>query len=61
MNDLTGGSERPPEKSGSPIATDLASLTDGRKPGEYNSIYPVGAWFQIALELVYLVAFEGPS
>jgi hypothetical protein len=47
---------KPPEVFTSPpSATDLNSLTDGRDEGAYATRYGVGAWFQIALELSYLV------
>lgn len=39
-----------------PGQTDLKSLTDGRLPGDYKSRYPfLWAWFQINLELAYLL------
>jgi len=38
-----------------PGITDLASLTDGRKVGEFRSCYPRSAWIQIAVELAYLL------
>jgi hypothetical protein len=34
----------------------LASLTDGRLPGDFASKYSASAWFQILLELLYLLA-----
>lgn len=48
-------SDSSPKTFGPPEITDLASLTDGRKPGEYASAYPASAWFQIILELIYLL------
>lgn len=44
-----------PENFEHPSHTDLVSLTDGRKPKEYKSIYPKEAWFQISFELLYLL------
>jgi hypothetical protein len=50
-------STKPPEVFGPPPnATDLDSLTDGRDEGAYATKYGAGAWVQIVLELVYLVA-----
>lgn len=46
-----------PEAFDPPSFTDLASLTDGRREASYKSAYPASAWFQITLELVYLLAF----
>lgn len=34
----------------------MASLTDGRPPGDFASKYSSSAWFQILLELLYLLA-----
>jgi len=48
-----------PETLSPPGITELASLTDGRDPGEYETRYPVSAWIQIGLEMVYLLALEG--
>jgi hypothetical protein len=39
---------------GPPEGADLASLTDGRKPGDFLSRYSCTAWVQIVIELVYL-------
>ena len=58
MSDLTEGSAPSPDKFAPPGITDLATSTDGRKPGEYYSIYPASAWVQIVLELLYLVAAQ---
>ena len=44
-----------PERFGPPSITNLATLTDGRRPGDYASRYPFSAWAQIALELLYLL------
>jgi len=46
------------EKFGPPETTSLASLTDGRAPGEFASVYPVSVWIQIVLELIYLLVIE---
>lgn len=43
------------EKFGPPEVTNLATLTDGRKACEFRSCYPLEAWIQILLELIYLV------
>jgi hypothetical protein len=37
------------------ITTDLASLTDGRREGEFRSHYPWQIWIQIWGELAYLL------
>jgi hypothetical protein len=58
MSDSASPSEQLPEKFAPPSNTDLASLTDGRRPGEYKTIYPASVWAQIGLELFYLVVFE---
>lgn len=50
-----GPSESPPEPFKPPAPPDLASLTDGRKIGEFVSAYPCSAWVQIVTELSYLV------
>lgn len=42
-----------------PGITDLASLTDGRREGEYKSVYPIWAWVQIVFELSYLLSVLG--
>jgi hypothetical protein len=49
---------QPSEKFSPPAITDLASLTDGRKPGEYSSIYSRSAWVQIGIEFAYLVCSQ---
>lgn len=38
-----------------PEIASLASLTDGREPGDFESRYPASAWLQIAGELGYLI------
>lgn len=48
-------SEEPPETFEPPGIPDLASLTDGRRPGEFETVYSKGAWIQITIELVYLL------
>jgi len=48
--------EEPHEPFEPPGQTDLASLTDGRIPGDFKSTYPAVAWVQIILELLYLLA-----
>jgi hypothetical protein len=50
-----------PEEFGPPEIPSLASLTDGRAVGEYQSTYPFWAWAQIALELSYLLVALGTS
>jgi hypothetical protein len=47
--------EQPRKEFGPPEITNLASLTDGRIPGDFRSRYPASAWLQICLELVYLL------
>jgi D-serine dehydratase len=47
-----------PEPFTPPELTSLASLTDGRPAGAYESAYPLGVWTQIAVELIYLVSAE---
>ena len=47
-------SEEQHKEFGPPEGTDLASLTDGRKPGDFLSRYSWSAWFQIIIELIYL-------
>lgn len=49
------GKDSPREEFGPPSVTDLAKLTDGRKPGDYASRYPISAWLQICVELTYLL------
>jgi hypothetical protein len=46
------------EPSRLPETTNLATLTDGRSPGEYKSVYPLAVWAQIAAEFGYLIAVE---
>jgi hypothetical protein len=46
---------QPEETFGPPGETDLASLTDGRRMGEYWSVYPWYTWVQIGAELIYLL------
>jgi hypothetical protein len=47
---------KPPEVfAPPPSATDLNSLTDGRDEGAYATKYSASAWFQISVELFYLV------
>lgn len=46
---------RPREGFSPPGLTNLASLTDGRRPGEYQTKYPWSAWLQICIELSYLL------
>jgi hypothetical protein len=41
-----------------PEPTSLASLTDGRPPGYYKSVYPLNCWVHIAAEFIYLIAVE---
>ena len=48
-------SAKPPEEFGPPGITSLATLTDGREPGDFKSVYPWSVWIQIATELVYLL------
>lgn len=48
-------SAKPPEEFGPPGVTSLATLTDGREPGDFKSAYPLSVWVQIATELVYLL------
>jgi hypothetical protein len=38
--------------------TNLASLTDGRPPGYYKSVYPLNCWIHIVAEFIYLIAVE---
>jgi hypothetical protein len=47
-----------PEPFKSPELTSLASLTDGRPPGYYKSVYPWTVWIQIVIEFIYLIAVE---
>ena len=56
-NEPSRNFESPPkeESFGPPEITDLASLTDGRRVGEFESRYPASVWLQIALELTYLI------
>jgi hypothetical protein len=49
-------SGKPPEVFSPPGITDLNSLTDGRNEGAYSTAYRWGAWLQIIVELIYLVA-----
>ncbi len=44
-----------PENFAPPGPTNLADLTDGRAPGEFQSTYPVLAWAQIVVEFLYLI------
>jgi hypothetical protein len=52
---MSGHSGGQPEQFDKPEITSLASLTDGRAVGEYQSAYPATAWFQIIVELLYLL------
>ena len=45
-----------PEEFTSPEPPSLSSLTDGRKIGDFVSVYPNIAWVQIIAEFVYLIA-----
>lgn len=56
ISPLPTGSATPLEPFAEPGATDLASLTDGREPASFTSVYSSGAWFQIGIELLYLVS-----
>ena len=47
--------DRQPEDFGPPDVTSLASLTDGRVPGDFTTRYSVSAWIQICAELSYLL------
>jgi len=60
MTDLstTVSKSSDPENFKPPGLTSLASLTDGRPPGRYESIYPWGVWVQIIIEFSYLIAAE---
>lgn len=60
MADSPGSAPAPPtsETFKPPELTNLASLTDGRAPGSYKSIYPLSAWVHIVVEFVYLLAVE---
>jgi hypothetical protein len=57
MSDSLGGAHTP-ENFKPPGLTSLASLTDGRPPGHYKSIYPWTVWIQIVVEFIYLIAVE---
>jgi len=60
MNDSAGlkpPSKVPEDLSASDIA-DLTSLTDGRAPGDYKTIYPLSVWVQILVEFIYLVIVQ---
>ena len=46
---------QPREGFGPPEITRLASLTDGRVPGDFATRYSASAWVQICLELLYLL------
>jgi hypothetical protein len=52
---VEGATAERPERFEPPGITDLASLTDGRAVGEFQSVYPPSAWVQIVLELLYLL------
>jgi hypothetical protein len=60
MDDSLGAAPPPPkpETFKPPELTSLASLTDGRLPGDYNSVYPWTVWIQIVAEFVFLIAAE---
>jgi hypothetical protein len=60
MVDSAGAAPTPPkpETFRPPELTSLASLTDGRQPGDYKSVYPWAAWIQIIVEFIYLIAVE---
>jgi hypothetical protein len=60
MADSTGAAPTPqkPEEFTPPELTSLASLTDGRPRGSYESIYPLIVWAQILAEFLYLVIVE---
>ena len=42
-------------------SSDVASLTDGRQPGDYGTKYLFSAWVHIFLELTYLLAILAVS
>jgi hypothetical protein len=45
-----------PEAFSPPQLTSLASLTDGRRPGDYESVYPFSCWIHISAEFLYRTA-----
>jgi hypothetical protein len=47
--------DRRPDGFGPPEITDLRTLDDGRRRGEFETRYPGRAWAQICLELLYLL------
>jgi hypothetical protein len=61
ISPLRGDVTEQPEKFGPPDATSLASLTDGRAIGHYQSAYSSWAWLQIVGELTYLLIVLGTS
>ncbi len=58
---VPGTGAKQPDEFGSPEVTSLSTLTDGRSIAQYRSVYSAGAWFQIAVELVYLLVMLGSS
>jgi hypothetical protein len=61
ISPLRGNVPEQPERFGPPDVTNLASLTDGRAIGQYQSAYSFGAWVQIVGELAYLLIVLGLS
>lgn len=55
------GKESQGEDFSPPSVTSLASLGDGRSPGDFQSRYPKSAWIQISAELLYLLVILGGS
>lgn len=60
-NSTEASGSKPSEPLTPPGVTDLASLTDGRRPGEYVTIYPTCAWVQICAEFIYLIVIEAAA
>ena len=54
-NQTTEESDDEPDFRPPDAQTSLASLTDGRDLGEYNTAYPISVWAQICVEWVYLI------
>jgi hypothetical protein len=61
ISPLRGNLAEQPEQFGPPDVTSLASLTDGRAIGQYQSAYSFWAWVQIVGELTYLLIVLGTS
>ncbi|KAA9008098.1 hypothetical protein [Histidinibacterium aquaticum] len=49
------GAKSEPSSSQDPDSAQHHDFDDHRKPGQWNSIYPSQAWYQIGFEFIYLI------